>query len=232
MQQYRVQVTQTAKMVAGILLPLLLVIPLVVVLIYFARNDVPDSIVVPTIIVFMLLFFAATWLTVRLFMFKAVIELKENGFGLQFEKRNFVTPPDVDLKMENITNFWVDESRGYRYMSFNTLVKPKVFNLSPASNSSDDIGRFEELVAIVSTMVEDYNNSDTGTPRTISERTMYETWWAKMLAVLLLAMMLMFPVLFFVLPGESSKPVGKYFILVVFGIPFLYKVYQHNFGKK
>lgn len=224
---FKVRFSQTYKLVA-IMVGLPLVVVPMFVLLGTESGDLPDWLIIVAIIVMMVLMIASVLLLVKKFQPRVEVRQEQEGFIFSFIDTGFVAPDNFQLRPSDLKNFWTDDAQGNLYFSVEAKQKPYKFHISPISKSEQDLEQYYALVSAFEDAVSRQNESKEF-PQ-ITSTTIYETWWAKLLAVILVLLMLAV----FVVPlvfNEINIPWYRVVYIFAVGLPFVWNVYVKNFKK-
>ncbi len=241
MDQYNIRVTNTTKIVLALVFVPVSVVPAILFMAVKFPN-LPDWVVGTTIAVMMILALALTIYMVKRISPQALLALHNDGFDVSFPTKDFFTPSPFSIKISEVTNFFAEGKDGLYYLSFKTSVRPFKFNIEARSKSDEDLASFTELMGKVAQMIIDNNEQAEGTSttnatayvakaHTITSVSMYESWWAKAISVFsLLVFVLILGMIAFA--PDKAPDSWRLTPLVIFGVPFIYKVWYHNYRKK
>lgn len=225
MQEYKLRMVQKGKVVVAIVLPAVLILPLVYVTTKYPA--MPAWLLISLIVAAM-----AAMITLVLWLIKRVapkvlVRVSKEGLQVEFITKGYLMPADFTISWNQLTNFWYDEYDGAWFMSFETNTRPTAFQLSPVSNNEGDVEVFAEALDDVIRRVDSFNKK----AKSIASKTIYDSWWAKGLTVLVVAGALAFPVVYWLNGGNLAEfPWGRYLLLLAFAVPFIYKVYNKGRG--
>ncbi len=231
MRQFNVWFDQGWKIVLIILLPGFGVAPLILVCVYFSKYVTPEM-VGGLMAVYLAL---CMWFVLRMvkrIQADAMLTFKADGFAIDFSDKSFFIPDSFEVKTKDIENYYLEgNSKGY-FLNFKTFSSPGSFNIASKSNSEEDRIAFAEIVDTIAGMVEEHNRLHTDITQPISSVTMYERWWAKILSVFVIVVAVAMFFANFFLPEGREVEWWRFFPLIIFGVPFIYKVYFYNFKKR
>ncbi|MBL7776690.1 MAG: hypothetical protein JNK66_00185 [Chitinophagales bacterium] len=224
---YKVRFSQTYKLVAIMIGLPILVVPLFVML-GTEFGDLPDWLIIVAIVVMMVLMIVSVLLLVKKFQPRVEVRQEPDGFFFTFIDTGLVAPANFQLRISDLKNFWTDEAQGNLYFSVESTQKPHKFHISPVSKGENDLAEYYALVSVFEDAVNRQNESKDA-PQ-ITSTSMYETWWAKLLAiifVLLMVAVFVVPVVF----SEMNIPWYRGVYIFAVGLPFVWQVYIKNFKK-
>jgi hypothetical protein len=208
--------------VLAIVFPPLFIVPFIVAMAQFP--NLPDWAVWLGIILFMGISIAGVLYLVRQLSIKVIYTIDGNQHHIKVVQPSVLSPSSFSFETQHIRNFATDTTDNGTYVSMHITTYPGRFNIDANSKSEEDINAFYELVGVIEQLVQE---SNTIGEATITSKTMYETWWAKLLVVVSVLVLLVVVVLAFVFP-EKDLPWYKVSMLVAFLIPWAIKVYSHN----
>ncbi len=163
---------------------------------------------------------------------KTEVIITPEGLQLHFPNKNLFTPEDFTVPFSSVTNFYADEYQGNRYCSFKTQGKPKQFSLScRMPRQGVNLEQYEEFKTFASTYISQYNQQS-GNSASISSQTMYEAWWAQLLAFLVVLFTFIIAGLFITGYTGYNYSIFRGIIFLALGWPFVIKVWQYNYGSK
>jgi len=240
-QQYNIRVTNTARVVLTLIFIPLLIVPILVGTALYLPN-LPDWFVMVEVCVFLSLAIVATIATVKKVSPVGVVTVNDDGFTVDFPKKSLFTPASFEIKINQVTNFYVEGGNGLYYMSFKTSVVPSGFNIEAVDKKEENMTPFLELMGVISGMVERNNKTfgstsddsatSGGSSAAITSVTMYEKPWAKILVVISVILLIAVVLMAIFKPGSDNASWWRVGAFLAFGLPFAWKVYYHNYRKK
>lgn len=222
MPAYRVKLVQSYKVVLAIIFPPLFILPFIVVMTQF--RDLPDWAVWLAIVTFMAACISSVLYLVRQLSIKVVYTIEGSQHHIEIVQPSILSPSSFSFETQSIRNFATDTTDNGTYASLHITTYPGKFNIEANSKSEEDTNAFYELVGFIEQQVQERNATE---GFAITSKTMYETWWAKLLVVVSVLVLLVVVVLAFVFP-EKDLPWYKVSMLAAFLIPWTIKVYSHN----
>lgn len=226
--QYKLTFGRNTQIVPAIILPaLILLVPLVLFL-EFADPQLLQSEWLP-ITLSLVYFLSVLFLTLRLVSFAtASIEISVASDMLQFSfpEKNIFHHTDFNISFQDIINIGEDNDKGYDFLYFQTRHGGfKKFHIT-AKEGDAQFAAFRDHVVGKGALF----NTSSHIGGTITNKSVYQKWPMKTLAVLLLFILLAFPLVSFYI-GTNWRNNVSYWIVVLSGVPIVAKVYFHNFVK-
>ncbi|HLP50785.1 MAG TPA: hypothetical protein VK154_07870 [Chitinophagales bacterium] len=221
MREYKLRMVQKGKVVVAIVLPAVLILPLVYVTTKYPA--MPAWLLISLIVAAMGAMIALVLWLIKRVAPKVLVRVSKEGLQVEFIIKGFLMPANFAINWNQLTNFWYDEYEGAWFMSFETNTRPAAFQLSPVSNNEGDVEIFAEALDDVIRRVDSFNKK----AKSITSKTIYDSWWAKGLTVLVVADALAFPVVYWLNGGNLGEfPWGRYILMLAFAVPFVYKVWE------
>jgi len=245
MDQYNIRVTNTTKVVLTLVLVPVSIVPAILLMAVKFPN-LPEWAIWTAITSMLVLAVGLTLYMVKRITPQAILTLHEDGFDVDFARKDFFTPNSFSIKINDVTNFFAEGKDDLYYLNFTTSVQPHKFNIEASSRSEEDLASFTELMGKVAQMIVDNNekaegastngttaNTTGNTQNThmIASVSMYESWWAKVISVFAIMIFVLMLVLMMFAPDKAPDS-WRLAPLVIFGVPFIYKVWYHNYLKK
>lgn len=131
-------------------------------------------------------------------------------------QKAFYHKPFFSFTTRKICNFSVNDMIEQYYFTLNIATFPYKFSIIAALKNEEDKQQFSELLKVVSVRASQ-RNSESDKPVT-SLKTMYESWWAKLLSIfaILMFFLLLDIIIFF---PETNFPIWQLLTLVILGVP-------------
>lgn len=231
MKSSNIRFDQQGKIALALLTPLLFMIPLVVL--FVTVRDAPDWLIIIAIVVVIISALISVVVLVKKLSSEIVFHDEENGkYRVEFTKRGFFAPHSFDFELKDIGNFWTDLNQTGFYASFDLHKPPFSFQLCALTKNEEDQVAFINLMNEFQQAVNQFN-VDEVTAETkelpIASVTMYETWWAKALS--LIVILVVIGIVGVSVYTGQEVPWYKFTLLIILGVPFIGKVYSLNYGK-
>ena len=193
--------------------------------------SLPDWVILPAVVILLAITIVLTLVMLKKASPKATVVLDETGFYVQFDEQNFYTPVSFGIRRNELVNFYVNELNGAVSLCFKTTVKPEQFYLSAAGRSLEEKASFASLMEAFQKKVDESNHVAAVGKTAITSKTMYETWWARVLSVIVVIMLVAFTALKLFSDAATGVSWLRLVVLVFLSAPFLLKVYS-GFKKK
>lgn len=226
--QYNLIFGRNSLIVPALILPaFVLIIPLLLFM-EFIDPLLPQS-EWTSIIMSMVYFSLVIFITLRLVKSTtAPVEISVIKERLQFVflKKNIFHRKDFHLTFPEIINIGEDNDKGFDFLYFETKHEGyRKFHITAKENDTDYI-TFRDYILKQEAL---YNASAPHENR-ISQKTIYQKWPMKTLAILLVLFWIAFPMVSRSLDTTWLNN-AKYWVMVVMGMPIVMKVYYQNFRK-
>ncbi len=223
MNEYNLRFAQYWKIVWTIVIVPLIILPFIYVMVQFP--DMPDWLVFAIICVLLACIIVLVLWMVKRISPKIKLTVTGDELRVEFLDNGFLFPDDFVLQWEQITNFWDDEYDGAYFMSFQTEIKPYKFHLSAVTNNDDDVIIYAEALQNITQRINTFNRH---TGKRITAKTIYESVWAKVFAVIAVVLLICAPLINLFTGSEHRFPWWQYAFVVLIAIPLVYKVYDKN----
>jgi len=223
MNEYKLRFAQYWKIVWTIVIVPLVIFPFIYVMVQFP--DMPQWLVLVIVCVLMACIILLVLWSVKIISPKIILTVTGDELRIEFLNKGFLLPEDFVLQWEQITHFWDDEYDGAYFMSFETEVKPYKFQVSAVTNNDDDVVIYAEALQNVTQRINTFNRR---TGNMITAKTIYESVWAKVFAVIVVALLICAPFINLFTGSEHRFPWWQYAFVVLIAIPVVYKVYDKS----
>ena len=150
--EFPVRFGRNYKIVLAIVLPCLLIVPFIFILQWYHPKE-EWSIWVIIFLFLAMLITLCLWLVLRLYP-KAVISIRQDAMAIHFQKQAFYSPANISLYFSDITSFTNRRLGGDEYYVIKTKNPKRKFQLSPLSNSVNDLLAFEQAMLQIAEKIE------------------------------------------------------------------------------
>jgi hypothetical protein len=143
-----------------------------------------------------------------------------------FPKKNIFHRKDLELSFGEIRNLGEDNDKGFDFLYFETPhPEYRKFHITAAVNNPE----FEAFRKQMYEMKNEFNKSAPA-DRIISNRSIYQKWPMKIVALIAVLFIFGYPFVSYTLKTTWLMEV-KYWVIVAIGTPFIIKVYNQNYRK-
>jgi hypothetical protein len=226
MASYNVSFGQNSKIVPALVLPAFIYLPLI----FLSFEYLPDFNGWNPIIT-SILYLALTACTV-LYLLKKInrrvtVSVEPSFIKVSFDSRNLFSRKDFNFSLQDIKNYWEQEDKGYAFLHLDIAGKPSSFFFGAQMDKETDYKNFIGLRNEIVTEIEAAVKTEGAV---ITSESMFEDWWAIILALIAAAVIVGFPILKLT-GGYERGSWTQYFTVVCFGSLFISTVYYYNFIK-
>ena len=150
--EFSVRIGRNYKIVLAITLPCLLIVPFIFILQWYHPKE-EWSVWVIIFIFLAMLITLCLWLVLRLYP-KAIIRFGQDGIEIQFQKQVFYRRANISLNFSDIISFTNRQLGGDEYYVVKTKNPKRKFQLSPVSDSENNLLAFEQAMLQIAEKIE------------------------------------------------------------------------------
>ena len=226
MNKYRVTFGQNGKIVLALVLPSFLFLPIIFLCLEYLPDMGGLNVIISTLL------YIGAYVATVFFLIKrtnpfADVVLEGETVKVTFEKSGILIPDNFQFNLKDVSNYWEQEDKGYAFLYLNKTGKPTHFFFRAGLEKEVE---YESFIKLKNEIVRGIEIVEQNENTVIGTKTMYEQWWAKILAVFILLVIIGFPIIS-LQSGSENISWLKYGVLVFSGSVFIYNVYYNNFVK-
>ncbi len=165
--EFNVRIGRNYKIVLAIVLPCLLIVPFIFILRGYGPLE-EWSVWVIIFVFLAILMSLCLWLVLHLYP-KAAISFRQNGMTIQFQKQVFYRRANISVNFSEIISFTNHQLGGDEYYMVKTKNPKRKFQLSPVSDSVNDLLAFEQAMLQIAEKLE----RNASVPAGFSQRNLF-----------------------------------------------------------
>ncbi|MFN8263088.1 MAG: hypothetical protein U0T07_06170 [Chitinophagales bacterium] len=165
-----------------------------------------------------------------MFKVKGVVSFSENLIEINLNKSTLLYKnTNIKIPFSNIKNAVLENDTYNRKVISLSIVAPsKTIYLAPISNDEND--NFDQFWNSLDALIQKYNQSQKNIGQQIQHKSMYEQWWAKLLAII--CAVLAIGICITKIVDQDAISTWRLIAFLAYTIPFCFIVYQANKKKK
>ena len=158
MKQYYVGLTRTYQIILVLVFAPLIGVPVLLVGALYGPT-MPGWAALAIIYGFIAVGIILAFLLTKAAQHKAVVTMREDGFSVDFESPNFLTPAPFELRMKQVDELNLKQVQGMCYMQVKATVAPYSFNLEGRNKGEEEQAEFLRMAGVVLEMFENKKNA-------------------------------------------------------------------------